>query len=84
MMQSRVARKNVVLSNLRSHSTSVLRTTTEPLGITMRVRSPHASSSQMSAVRISQHFPLPLKKTKSSDEGAIVLFRDGTIRRLVQ
>ncbi len=66
IMQSRVARKKAVLSNLRSHSASVLRRTTVPPGIETRVLPPHASRSQISLVLISQQVPLPLRNTKSS------------------
>ena len=66
MMQSRVARKKAVLSNLRSHSASVLRRTTVPPGIETRVLPPHASRSQISLVLISQQVPFPLRNTKSS------------------
>jgi hypothetical protein len=73
MTQSRVARKNVELSSLRSQSRSRRRTRAVPSGRWMRVWSPHASRSQMSAVRISQHFLLSLKKTKSSRRSVMVL-----------
>jgi hypothetical protein len=66
MTQSRVARKNVELSSRRSQFRSGRRTRTVPSGRWMRVRSPQASRSKMSAVRISQHFLLSLRKTKSS------------------
>ena len=75
MIQSRLARKNVVPSNRRSHSPSVLRTTTIPSGITTRVRAPHASRSQISAGLNQPAFAFPTEKDEVvRAEQALILF----------
>jgi hypothetical protein len=79
MTQSRVARKNVELSSLRSQSRSGRRTRTVSLGRWMRVWSPQASRSQISAVWISQHLLLSLRKTKSSRRSVRSSFLTGLV-----